>query len=34
MIRNLIFDMGGVLIRFDRELFLDRLKLESRTGSF
>lgn len=28
MIRNLIFDMGGVLIRFDRELFLDRLKLE------
>lgn len=25
MIRNLIFDMGGVLIRFDRELFLDRL---------
>ena len=28
MIRNLIFDMGGVLIRFDRELFLDRLKLD------
>lgn len=28
MIRNLIFDMGGVLIRFDRELFLDRLELE------
>ncbi len=28
MIRNLIFDMGGVLIRFDRELFLDRLMPE------
>ena len=28
MIRNVIFDMGGVLIRFDRELFLDRLGLK------
>lgn len=28
MIRNIIFDMGGVLLRFDRELFLDRLGLE------
>ncbi len=28
MIRNLIFDMGNVLIRFDRELFLSRLGLE------
>lgn len=25
MIRNIIFDMGGVLIRFDREYFIDRL---------
>ena len=25
MIRNVIFDMGNVLLRFDRELFLDRL---------
>ena len=24
MIRNIIFDMGGVLIRFDRETFLNR----------
>ena len=26
MIRNVIFDMGGVLIRFDLGIFLDRLK--------
>ncbi len=25
MIRNIIFDMGGVLIRFDRDYFLERL---------
>ena len=25
MIRNIIFDMGGVLIRFDREYFIQRL---------
>ena len=25
MIRNIIFDMGNVLLRFDRELFLDRI---------
>lgn len=24
MIKNIVFDMGGVLIRFDREAFLDR----------
>lgn len=28
MIRNIIFDMGNVLIRFDRELFLSRLGIE------
>ena len=27
MIRNILFDMGNVLIRFDRKLFLDRLDL-------
>ena len=27
MIRNILFDMGNVLIRFDRKLFLDRLEL-------
>ncbi|MBR4462455.1 MAG: HAD family phosphatase [Erysipelotrichaceae bacterium] len=27
MIRNFIFDMGGVLIRFDPELFTDRLNI-------
>ena len=27
MIRNILFDMGNVLIRFDRNLFLDRLEL-------
>ena len=25
MIRNIVFDMGGVLIRFDRDLFMERL---------
>ena len=25
MIKNIIFDMGNVLIRFDREVFLTRL---------
>ena len=25
MIRNIVFDMGQVLIRFDREIFLDRV---------
>ena len=27
MIKNILFDMGNVLIRFDRNLFLDRLDL-------
>ena len=27
MIRNILFDMGNVLIRFDRKLFLDRLQI-------
>lgn len=27
MIRNIVFDMGNVLLRFDRELFLNRLNL-------
>ena len=27
MVKNIVFDMGNVLIRFDRELFLDRLDL-------
>jgi putative hydrolase of the HAD superfamily len=27
MIKNIIFDMGNVLIRFDRKLFLDRLEV-------
>ena len=25
MIRNVLFDMGNVLLRFDREVFLNRL---------
>ena len=25
MIRSIVFDMGNVLIRFDREYFIDRL---------
>lgn len=28
MIRNIVFDMGGVLIRFDREFFIRRLGVE------
>ena len=28
MIRHIIFDMGNVLLRFDRELFLDRIGAE------
>ena len=27
MIRNIIFDMGNVLLRFDRQVFLDRLEV-------
>ena len=27
MIQNILFDMGQVLIRFDRKLFLDRLDI-------
>ena len=27
MIKNIVFDMGNVVIRFDRELFLDRLSV-------
>ena len=27
MIKNILFDMGNVLIRFDRKLFLDRLEV-------
>lgn len=29
MIRNIVFDMGNVLLRFDRELFLNRLKVRA-----
>ena len=25
MIKNILFDMGNVLLRFDRQVFLDRL---------
>lgn len=27
MIKNILFDMGGVLIHFDKEMFMDRLKI-------
>ena len=27
MIKNIVFDMGNVLIRFDPELFMDRYSL-------
>ena len=27
MIRNILFDMGNVLIHFDRKVFLDRLEV-------
>lgn len=30
MIRNIIFDMGNVLLKFDRELFLDRIGASGR----
>ncbi len=33
MIRNIIFDMGGVMIRFDRDFFLDRLGLAGEDKS-
>ena len=29
MIRNILFDMGGVLLRFDPELFVSRLHLDA-----
>ncbi len=29
MIKNIIFDMGGVLIKFDPELFMDRLHIQN-----
>lgn len=29
MIKNILFDMGNVLIRFDRNLFLDRLNISA-----
>ena len=29
MIRNIVFDMGNVLVRFDPELFMDRLGVEA-----
>ncbi len=32
MIKNIIFDMGNVLIRFDRELFIRRLGLPEADG--
>lgn len=32
MIRNIIFDMGGVLIRFDREFFIKRLGVDDGDG--
>ena len=28
MIRNIIFDMGNVLIYFDRNIFLDRVQIQ------
>ena len=28
MIRNIVFDMGNVLIRFDRDLFITRLDID------
>ena len=31
MIRHIIFDMGNVLLRFDRELFLDRMGATGET---
>ncbi len=33
MIRNIIFDMGGVLIRFDREYFIRRLGVDAEDES-
>ena len=33
MIRNILFDMGNVLIRFDRKLFLDRLEVSEEDKS-
>ncbi|MBP3729211.1 MAG: HAD family phosphatase [Lachnospiraceae bacterium] len=33
MIRNIVFDMGGVLIRFDRDYFLDQLNLSEEDRS-
>lgn len=30
MIRNIVFDMGNVLMRFDRELFLNRLTVSAQ----
>ena len=33
MIKNILFDMGGVLIHFDKEMFMDRLNLEGGSGA-
>ena len=33
MIKNILFDMGNVLIRFDRKLFLDRLNVSEADKS-
>ena len=32
MVKNIVFDMGGVLIRFDRDLFISRLHLQREDG--
>ena len=33
MIKNVIFDMGNVLLRFDRDYFLDAWAFRARTES-
>ena len=32
MIRNIIFDMGNVLLRFDKDLFIQRLGVSPEDG--
>ena len=34
MIKNIVFDMGGVLIRFDRNLFMERLGVTGEDKQF
>lgn len=33
MIKNIVFDMGNVLVRFDPELFMDAIPSPARTAS-